>query len=418
MSMMPVSLLNTLLLCVIGALMAARAVEQDTANPYYQRLPDCHKGYQTLQKKTSTKAILCPMFRDEEGFLSEWVAYYQMHGFDHIMMFDDKSSDNGLVELKPWVDSGFVSVRTNWTAESLNLSWHFSKNHFKKSMSMKALLETQCKREAIKWGYEIFVSLDIDEYLLPMNPKMTIVDSLDAWFTVSGGSQYCISKLNFAVSPHTAEPVNLLTIEAYHLRMTQPGKINYYMTVSPKCAYRLIGPHHNANTSEFMAYCCHFHGCQKYDFEADSRFCTVNWPEQFKVIATKNRGGHEHQFKVNHYSRSVEKYALKAKTWETSSGEVRSGQSQEDVAKGYDIAKFLSRNLGWHRDATILRNTCQLREQLAKMTGEVPYFRPGCQWYRNAEFGRHVCDPDKVGDLLQSVPRIFSQKKIYIYICK
>lgn len=44
--------------------------------------------------------------RDEEGFLSEWVAYYQMQGFDHVIMFNDGSVDNSLVELQPWIDTG------------------------------------------------------------------------------------------------------------------------------------------------------------------------------------------------------------------------------------------------------------------------------------------------------------------------
>ena len=31
------------------------------------------------------------------------------------------------------------------------------------------------------------------------------------------------------------------------------------------------------------------------------------------------------------------------------------------------------------------------------MTGESVYLRPGTFWYRNAEFGKHVSDPEKRG---------------------
>jgi hypothetical protein len=91
-------------------------------SPLYQNLPNCLKGdYICIEKKTKAKAIVCPMFKDEEGFLSEWVAYYQMHGFEHVYLYNDGSTDNSLVELKPWMDSGFVTVRSNFTAESLQI---------------------------------------------------------------------------------------------------------------------------------------------------------------------------------------------------------------------------------------------------------------------------------------------------------
>ena len=76
-------------------------------SPYYQYLPDCRfaaifhcfalyfhhlltvlfsdskkrkKDYPDIVKNhKDAKGILCPMIRDEEGFLSEWVAYYQVN---------------------------------------------------------------------------------------------------------------------------------------------------------------------------------------------------------------------------------------------------------------------------------------------------------------------------------------------------
>ncbi len=74
---------------------------------------------------------VCPVLfcdRDEEGFLSEWTAFYQMHGFDHIIFFNDNSVDNSISELKPWIDSGFVSIVGNWTLEELNINPAFTRN--------------------------------------------------------------------------------------------------------------------------------------------------------------------------------------------------------------------------------------------------------------------------------------------------
>lgn len=136
-------------------------------SPFSQALPVCTKEYRPIVTKSTAKAILCPMIRDEEGFLSEWVAYYQMHGFSHFIIMNDGSVDNSLAELKPWIDKGIVTVRANWTVETLRANPVFLRNDFKKAMVTKALLETECKLTAIKMGYDFYISLDIDEYLIP-----------------------------------------------------------------------------------------------------------------------------------------------------------------------------------------------------------------------------------------------------------
>lgn len=118
------------------------------------------------------------MIRDEEGFLSEWVAYYQMHGFDHIIIYNDGSIDNGMVELKPWLESGFVTVKSNFTSIIQHMYPGFKHNAFKKSMAIKALLESDCKLEAIRMGFDYHVSLDMDEYMVPVKPGETVVDEV------------------------------------------------------------------------------------------------------------------------------------------------------------------------------------------------------------------------------------------------
>jgi hypothetical protein len=133
----------------------------DVRSPLYQHLPDCRDGknIEWITKQTEEKGLVCPMFRDEEGFLAEFVvgialvicvcvcvylcvgklqgfmiaplfsinhhsyhriiylmvvqAYYQMHGIDHILLFDHGSSDSSHQELQPWVKSGYVTILTN-----------------------------------------------------------------------------------------------------------------------------------------------------------------------------------------------------------------------------------------------------------------------------------------------------------------
>ena len=162
-------------------------------SPFYQYLPNCSKkDYKVLKKNTHAKGILCPMIKDEEGFLSEWVAYYEMMGFNHIMIFDDGSVDNFKAEIQPWLKNGFVSIRSNWTADSLQVTYKIRKNKFKTAMATKHLLERECKLQAIQWGYDIFVSLDIDEYVLPINQDETVMDAIAGFMNKTERLSYCI----------------------------------------------------------------------------------------------------------------------------------------------------------------------------------------------------------------------------------
>ena len=100
---------------------------------------------------------------------------------------------------------------------------------------------------------------------------------------------------------------------------------------------------------------------------------------------------------------------MKAITWETATGE---------NTHGYNLVHFLDRNVGRHSDRSALRFTCQLRQQIADMTGEcnvLPlmkendaviiyycknsgdkvFLRRGSTWYRNVEFGLPMTDVEK-----------------------
>lgn len=203
-------------------------------------------------------------------------------------------------------------------------------------------------------------------------------------------------KLNFPSSPHILEPINLLSIEAYQTRMKAPSKMNYYTSVAAKCGFLLTSPDYKNETSDFIARCCHFHGCQGTDFSTDTDVCHRKHSELAHIVSGKGKKWID-TLTINHYSRSLEKYALKQKTWKTSSGEAKPGETAEQAASSYDIPKFLARSVGFHYDDTALRYSCQLRDVLAKMTGEKIYLRPGSFWYKNPEYGKTITDPDKRG---------------------
>ena len=98
-------------------------------------------------------------------------------------------------------------------------------------MKVKMMAEVECKSFAASNGYEIFVSLDMDEYLMPSTNDHTVIDELDSWFNATTRGVMMIPKLQFPPTPHILEPVNLLTIEAYQTRMKGDGRMNYYTSV-------------------------------------------------------------------------------------------------------------------------------------------------------------------------------------------
>ena len=355
-------------------------------SPHYQFLPNCSANFSRVHSRSDAKAILCPMVRDEEGFLSEWVGYYYMHGFSHVMVFDDSSSDGFMDELRPWIDRGIVSVRRNFSFESLNNREFPDMSKYQRKISIKTAAEVVCKLQALEWGYDIFVSLDLDEYIVPNDPAMTIVDSIIEFGKVPQCTMFCFDKLNFASSPHIAEPVHLLTIEAYQARNPVVGKMDSFMTVMPKCGYFLRHPSYNEELVRYVAYCCTLHGCVDRDRLKNSTVCS--------------EGGKKGYFKqrwlqctfagrIHHYSRSFEKFALKARTWETA----RDGTAQD--ATSYSVPMFLKRSYGWMYDPSALRYSCQLRELLAQVTGNATFYRAGSNWIRNQEFGRPLNNPKK-----------------------
>eukprot|EP01039_Chlorochromonas_danica_P000008 gene9-9_t len=353
----------------------------DKRSPFYQHLPNCSANVvKRVRKKTAWKGIVCPMVKDEVGFLSEWVAFYELQGFDHVIVFDNNSTTS-LDELTPWIQSGYVEIVRDWWKHEWRL-FRNKKNKFTDMMRVKLLSEMQCKRRAVDMGYEVFVSLDLDEYLFPSSNKSTVMDELSTWFNQTTRGSLQFSKLQFNPVPHFLEPINLLTIEAFQVRYPIPDRMNYYSTVAPKVALRLQGGlDYNNDTIDFLVKCCDFHGCRGAHPGCKPLF---DKGEKWKIEG-KHKPWYQHGLHIHHYARSLEKYNVKQQSWQTA------GSNRE-----YDFFNFLDRTSGFVYDDSALSWTCQLRGLLRERTGEEHYLRPG-DWYRNPEFGRTVEEPLKRG---------------------
>jgi hypothetical protein len=201
-------------------------------SPYHHDLQDCSKGnYTVIRKKTDFKGIVCPMIKDEIGFLAEWTAFYEMMGFDHVIYFDHNSTSS-LAELDPWVKTGFVEIVSNWWVHELKFGlFKNPKRRFFDMMRVKYLSEVICKQKGIELGYDVFLSADLDEFLFPSRNDWTTMDEMAEWFQDTQRRVMPLDKMNFNPTPHFLEPVNLLVIEAFVLRMKEPNKMNYYKNI-------------------------------------------------------------------------------------------------------------------------------------------------------------------------------------------
>ena len=176
-------------------------------------------------------------------------------------------------------------------------------------------------------------------------------------------SIYFLDKLNFQQAPHNIEPIELLTIEAYQVRNEVPSKMTYFKSVKNKVALRL---NHSTFTDvhrHFVVHCCHFHGnvlaciCVS-DVILFLCFVLIVAPSPLSVIYTGckyskgcdgenvkyltkgNKKPGNHGLQIMHYSRSLEKFALKSKTWVTATGENGAASSN------YHLGHFLERQIG------------------------------------------------------------------------
>jgi hypothetical protein len=310
-----------------------------------------------------------------------------------MILFDHDSADNYTEEVAPWLRSGFVSIRN---VSELVANPHITSRTpaYWRVMHMKRQQEMLCMKWGLEHGYDYHISVDMDEYMFPLRTPQnhSLVDIIDRIFNKRKVGVVPISKMTFNPSPHLLEPIDLLTIEAYQTRYPHVREINYYMTVQPKVIYWLSRYKNDNKSMEFLLSCCGFHGCEvNFENKPVCRELVKSVGRNFGWMGGSSfvKIGMVHGLQLNHYTRSLEKFALKQKTWQTAASR---GENK------YEIAGYLHRTYGWTHDDSAARLSCAVRREIARATGSSePYVRPGEDWYRNPEFGRVIKDPSRRG---------------------
>jgi hypothetical protein len=134
----------------------ARNIFLSAATCYYKVLMLINHPKKIIDKPYNVS--ICAMFKNEANYLKEWIEYNRIIGVQHFFLYNNFSSDNYLNVLKPYMDSGVVTL-IDWPIEQGQLLAYCDCIEKYKSTS--------------KW----IGLIDIDEFIVP-SEKENIYDIL------------------------------------------------------------------------------------------------------------------------------------------------------------------------------------------------------------------------------------------------
>jgi Glycosyltransferase family 92 len=158
-----------------------------------------HAGRKTNLREASADWYLCAaaIFKNEAPYLDEWLAFCVLEGVEHVLLYDNCSTDNSRKVLEPWVAAGIVEV----------LDWPVP---WKDGAQAKAYIDALRRlRGRTRWA----AFIDIDEYLF--SPTGEILPDVLRRYEEHAG--VIVNWQCYGTSGHKARPAGL-TIESYTRR--------------------------------------------------------------------------------------------------------------------------------------------------------------------------------------------------------
>ena len=135
--------------------------------------------------------------KNEAAYLDEWLAFCMLEGIEHVLLYDNNSSDSSAEVLRPWIERGFVEL----------VDWPI---HWKDGAQTKAYLDALTRlRGRSRWA----AFIDPDEYLFSPTGK-PLPDTLRRY---EGYAGVVVNWQCYGTSGHKRRPDGL-TIESYTRR--------------------------------------------------------------------------------------------------------------------------------------------------------------------------------------------------------
>jgi len=247
------------------------------------------------------KLSVCTMVYNEARYIEEWLAYHLLLKVDHFYIYNDRSTDNLLQVLAPYINKGLVSL----------IPWGLKNRTIDPKFVPEDPIFTRPQRFAIgdclfnrKSESEWFAIFDIDEFLV-LNK---FFPDLHAFlpYAAMNADDYLIPMTVFGTAGHTKTP-NGLVIKDYQIRanLTIFGINPYDGKFSGKSMYKSGCGLPNVHFTNSLR-----PGCRKYQ----------GW------VSAENSGAHLPLI-INHYPvKSWDHFKDKMEKWNF-------GLSEEDFYK-------------------------------------------------------------------------------------
>ena len=126
-------------------------------NMYYSLLIRLFRPIRNEKRKYHIS--LCIMFKDEAPYLREWIEYHRLIGVDHFYLYNNNSSDNYEMVIKPYIEQNIVTL-IDWPHQHAQVDGYED-----------CIQRFQSESDWI--GF-----IDVDEFLVPVDEE-SLVSFLD-----------------------------------------------------------------------------------------------------------------------------------------------------------------------------------------------------------------------------------------------
>jgi glycosyl transferase family 92 len=265
---------------------------------------------------------VCAIYRDEGPYLHEWIEFHRLVGVERFFLYDNRSSDDHLGVLEPYVQDGTV-VLHDWPMPQGQL----------------AAYEHTLREYGAESRWIAFI--DLDEFLFSPTgrPLSQLLVEYEEWPAV--GVNWAV----FGPSGHIRKPPGLV-IESYLERLDIAANRTIKSVVDPARVTRCPGVHRFA-----------------YD-----RLGTVD-ENHYPIFGGRTKSVSFARLRINHYlTKSLEEYQGRAEGLATAPSPIYTGRAEQPdpaaVARRLSPEKLTRWEQRAERDETILQYLPALRRAL------------------------------------------------------
>ena len=237
-------------------------------------------GRRPRAKSPEQYLAACAIYRDEAPYLAEWIEFHRIVGFERFYLYDNRSADEHLEVLAPYIDEGVVVVH-DWNVPYVPGQTD-AYEHAVRTYAAEA-----------RW----IACFDIDEFLFSptYRPVAEVLRGYEQWPGV------VVNAPRFGPSGRRARPDGLV-IESYltHLRIDSDRTVK--SIVDPAAVKGARGSHlfnyHRRSAVDENGYPVHHHATKAPSFER-LRINHYFWKSEEELLWKANHRTAEQEWKEN-----------------------------------------------------------------------------------------------------------------------